>query len=118
MTTVAQALPAVNLNWTVAESPAYAWGHEDATEGNDAQGSAFFVGAALAAYNDGYAAGLAVRKQLAPAEELDEIAFMEQALQTLRSGKVQPIAPLSAEQSEEISDEAIGEIFSTKPYLF
>ncbi len=118
MNSVAVNLTTVNLVWTVAESPAYAWGHQDATDHKDAQGSAFFVGADLAAYNDGYAAGLAVRKQLAPVTELDEIAFMEQALQTLRSGRVQPIAPLTAEQAEEISDEAIGEMFSTQPYLF
>lgn len=75
MNSVAVNPTTVNLTWTVAESPAYAWGHEDATEGKDAQGSAFFVGAALAAYNDGYAAGLAVRKQLAPVEELERDCF-------------------------------------------
>lgn len=64
---------------------AFAWGHEDATEGADMQGSVYFVGEALANYNEGYAAGLEVRRVLEGPS--DELAFMSGVLESLRRGK-------------------------------
>lgn len=49
----------VNFDASDLLEQAHAWGHEDATEGVDQRGSAFFFlgSAAWRAYNDGYAAG-------------------------------------------------------------
>lgn len=96
----------------------YKWGHEDGLNGEDAQGSAYFAGCSLAQYNEGYATGLAKRKQNAEATELPEIEFFEQALVSLRSGKVKPLAVMTNETLEEIEDEQIGEMFCRQPFLY
>ena len=65
---------------------AHAWGHEDATEGVDMQGSVYFVGAALEAYNQGYRAGLYLRNALSGGELLGELEFMNGVLDSMRQG--------------------------------
>lgn len=101
-----------------AVSIPYKWGHEDGFSGEDMQGSLYFAGCSLRQYNEGYAAGLAKRKQNAEATEMAEIEFFEQALVSLRAGQVKPLAYMSAETLEEIEDEQIGEIFSRQPFLW
>ncbi len=96
----------------------YRWGYDDAVNGDDAQGSAFFAGHSLAQYNEGYAAGLAKRKANAAAAEVAEIEFFEQALATLRTGQVKPFAVLTNEALEEIEDEPIGAHHSCFPFLY
>lgn len=124
MTTLSRIPTAVNpqittpVAWLVAADPdaasfhdqAYAWGHEDGTEGNDAQGSVYYTIESLAwhCYNDGYADGLKVRQTLAQPSELDEIAFMAQALHQLRSGQREPVVRLTAAQMAEIDAETPG----------
>lgn len=94
----------------------FAWGKEDATEGLDMRGSEYFAGAALASYNEGYAAGLVVRKQLEG--DSDELAFMAGVLASLRAGATKPVVRLTKAQMDEIEEERIGNAFSTQPYLF
>lgn len=96
----------------------YKWGYDDALNGDDMQGSLYFVGCSLRQYNEGYAAGLAKRKANAEAAEMAEIEFFEQALVSLRTGQVKPLAYMTAETLEEIEDEQIGEIFSRQPFLW
>lgn len=96
----------------------YKWGHEDGLNGEDMQGSLYFAGCSLRQYNEGYAAGLAKRRANAAAAEMPEIEFFEQALVSLRSGQVKPLAYMSAETLEEIDDEQIGEMFSRQPFLY
>lgn len=99
----------------------YKWGYQDGLNGEDMQGSAFFAGCSLAQYNEGYAAGLAKRKINDTFEDEKtqaEIEFFEQALVSLRAGKVKPLAYMTNETLEEIEDEQIGEMFSRQPFLF
>lgn len=139
-TTVTQELTAVNVliptvvTWytyyatpkpddSASDGPDLAakWGREDALEGNDAQGSVYFPleSPAWHSYNSGYAAGLAVRKALAPPSELDEIEFMAQALDSLRSGPQVAMGYVQEaiiEIDELAAEEWIGNAFSTAPY--
>lgn len=64
---------------------AHEFGLEDALQGEDMQGSVYFVGDALAAYNSGYADGLEQRRELEGPS--DELAFMAGVLESLRRGK-------------------------------
>lgn len=93
----------------------YRWGYEDGLNGEDAQGSAYFAGCSLTLYNEGYAAGLAKRKANAEAAELAEIEFFEQALVSLRTGKVKPLA-VTSDVDPLAAEEWIGNAFSTQPY--
>lgn len=148
MSTLSHDLPAVNQPATVttwytyhatpkpdpdaSDGPdlAYKWGHEDATEGNDQQGGAYFPleSAAWRSYNEGYAAGLLVRKQTAPPSELDEIEFMTQASDSFRRSTgsrpadaelVEAYVQAVALDADELdAEEWIGNAFSTQPYLY
>lgn len=124
--------PATAVNWytyhatpkpddSASDGPdlAYKWGHEDATEGNDQQGGAYFPleSAAWRSYNEGYAAGLLVRKQTAPPSELDEIEFLTQASDSFRS-KPQPAYVQAVAIDADDAEEWIGNAFSTQPYLY
>lgn len=61
---------------------AYRWGKEDSLQGEDMQGSVYFVGVALENYNQGYAVGVEVRLHLEGPS--DELAFMAGVLESLR----------------------------------
>lgn len=121
--TLAQPITAVN--WYVSTDPdagngpdlAHRWGEEDSLEGNDAQGSVYFPieSPAWHSYNEGYAAGLLIRRQLAPVAELDEIEFMAQALDTLRQPAATATVQLEAFDADA-AEEWIGNAFSTMPY--
>ena len=113
---------AVVVNWTVIKQnwsqdgdmmmQAHGWGKEDALEGEDVRGSAYFVigSPAWESYNEGYRAGLAVRERLAGAS--DEINFMHQALDSLR-------ADVNWNSRAGYSEsERIGEHFCQNPFLY
>lgn len=111
-------LTAVNGKIETADTVPYAWGYEDAVNGDDAQGSSYFMFEDLDHYNAGYAAGLAKRKQDATAPVvLDEIAFFEQALVSLRNGTVKPFA-VSSDVDPLAAEEWIGNAISSAPYLW
>lgn len=103
MTTVAQTP-------IVIKSTAWAWGFEDGCQGiNFYHGNDLFVGQKLTEWRQGWQQAQAEKAR--KAMEAEMLADLE----ALRSGKVQPIATAD---EDEISDEAIGEMFSTQPYLF
>lgn len=127
MTTLTLSPVAVKPQFVVAVTPtrhddsaaelqdqAHAWGKEDATEHIDMRGSVYFQGCALASYNEGYAAGLAVRKQLEGPS--DELTFMAGVLTSLRAGATKPIVRLTAAQMFEIENERIGGSICESPY--
>ena len=55
-----------------------------------------------------------VRKPIAIAEA----DIMNEALDMLQSGDVEPVVTMDAETLDAIESEAIGEAFSTQPYLY
>jgi len=109
-------LTPVNQEMEASNTVPYAWGYEDAVNGDDNQGSSYFLFEDLDHYYEGYAAGLAKRQadETAPVV-LDEIAFFEQALTAFRNGDVKSLAKLPDSVIEEIEDEEIGRIFCTHP---
>lgn len=123
MSFIQQEQSIVNLEFIVDEGvapdldQAGQFGFDDALEGHNARGSEYYEFNSLCwhSYNDGYARGLTARKNLVALNtvQLDELEFMAQALDDLRSGKV---AALASTQMEE--DEWIGADFSTSPYLY
>ena len=73
-----------------------AWGKEDALKGEDMQGSTYFVGAHLKAYNAGYADGLSLRAQVEGPS--DELVFMAGVLESLRVETGRPAECALADQ--------------------
>lgn len=98
---------------------AYHWGYADGAAGRPLHGSDFFkvAGHAWQTYNDRYQQGMATRQPSTPKEK-DEIAFLQQALDSLRAGHTPPIARLTPQQLEEIERERPGEDFSQLPFLY
>ena len=98
---------------------AYHWGYADGAAGRPLHGSDFFeiAGQAWQTYNDRYLAGLATRQPSTPKEK-EEIAFLQQVLDSLRAGHTPPITHLTPEQLEEIERERPGEDFSRSPFFY
>lgn len=94
----------------VIKSTAWAWGFEDGFQGQDFyRGNDLFVGKKLTEWRQGWQQAQAAKAR--KAMEAEMLADLE----ALRSGAVESFATAD---EEEISDEAIGEMFSTQPYLF
>lgn len=72
------------------------WGEQDALGREDMQGSVYFVGAALSAYNAGYGEGLELRRQLEGPS--DELAFLVGVLESLRRENGTPAECVLADQ--------------------
>ena len=121
---------AVVVNVAISEflDHAFAWGKEDALEGNSLYtGLNYFPLGSLAwqSYEDGYKAGVALKAILTGEPEAvnwrghgtDPLMF-EMELEKLRSGQVKPLARMSEETLTAIEDEPIGDEHSRMPFLF
>lgn len=61
------------------------------------QGSVYFTGEALEAYNDAYQAGLYIRNALAGGNLMSELEFMNGVLDSMRQG----VTPVECELADQ-----------------